>query len=105
MTFLNKIKNPKTQVSTKANVDDNDMLSAALATEKNMCDTYVKAMQEASHDNFYLLLFDMFKETSRERRKLVDLQFQHGWLTLTKAPTTEVAALEQEFNEAKQQLQ
>lgn len=105
MTFFNKIKNPKTQVSTKSNVNDSDLLNAALATEKNMCNLYAKAMQEASHDNFYLLLFDMFKEVSREHRKLVDLQFQHGWLSLTQAPTAEVVALEQEFNNAKQQLQ
>ncbi len=104
MTSSKKIQNPKTQLSKKSAVNDSDLLSAALATEKNMCNSYAIAMPEASNAKFYSLLFDMMKETSQQHRKLYDLQFQHGWCSLTPAEPSEVAALHQEYTEYKQQL-
>ena len=105
MTFSNKIENPQTSTPEKANFNDNEILRAALSTEKGLCNTYTTAMLGASNEKLYKLIFDMLKETSQQHRKLVDLQFQHGWLSLTPAPTAEVKALEQEFTDAKQQLQ
>ncbi|MEK4404451.1 spore coat protein [Sporosarcina sp. FSL K6-6792] len=104
MTSTKKIQNPKTQLSKKSAVNDSDLLSSALATEKNMCNSYAIAMPEASNSKFYSSLFDMMKETSQQHRKLYDLQFQHGWCSLTPAQSSEVAALYQEYIEYKQQL-
>jgi len=104
MTTSKKIKNPKTQLSKKSATSDSDLLSSALATEKNMCNAYAIAMPEASNSKFYSLLFDMMKETSQQHRKLFDLQFQHGWCSLTPADPNEVKALYQEYVEYKQQL-
>lgn len=104
MTFSNKIKNPQTPPPEKSKFDDNEILRAALATERNLCDSYTTAMLGASHEKLYKLIFDMLKETSQQHRKLIDLQFQHGWLSLTPAPTEEVKALELEFTEAGQQF-
>ncbi len=105
MTFSNKIENPKTPISGKSGYNDIEILRAALSTEKNLGNTYTIAMHEASHEKLYTLIFDMLKETSQQHRKLLNLQFQHGWLSLTPTPTEEVTTLEHEFNDAKQQLQ
>lgn len=104
MTSTKKIENPKTPLSKKSTVNDSDILSAALATEKNLCISYVMAMNEASHSKFNSLLSEMFKDTSQQHRKLFDLQFQHGWRSLTPAPPEEIATLKQEFTEYRQQL-
>lgn len=97
MTFFNKIKNPQTQPSGNSKFSDNEILRNAVATEKSLCSSYTTAMLGASHEKLYKLIFDILKDTSRQHRKLVDLQFQHGWYSLTPAPTEEVIALEQEF--------
>lgn len=104
MTFSNKIENPQTPPPEKSAFNDNEILRAALATERNLCTNYTTAMLGASNEKLNKLLFDMLKDTSQQHRKLVDLQFQHGWLSLTPAPTEEVKALEQEFTAAGQQL-
>ena len=104
MTFPNKIKNPQTPPPEKSKFSDNEILRAALATERNLCNSYTTAMLGASHEKLYKVIFDMLKETAQQHRKLVDLQFQHGWLSLTPAPTEEVKALEEEFTDAMQQI-
>ncbi len=104
MTSTQKIENPKTPLSQKSTINDFDILSAALATEKNLCISYALAMNEASHNKFNSLLFDLFKETSQQHRKLFDLQFQHGWRSFTPAAPEEIAALKKEFTEYRQQL-
>jgi spore coat protein CotF len=104
MTSSVKIQNPKTPLSQKSAVNDSDLLNSALATEKNMCNSYAIAMIEASNGKLNALLFDMMKETSQQHRKLFDLQFQHGWCSLTPVGPAEVTALYQEYNEYRQQL-
>lgn len=104
MTTFEKISNPKSPLSKKSAVNDADLLNTAIATEKNMCNSYIIAMNEASNGKFYSLLFDMMKETSQQHRKMFDLQFQHGWCSLTPAPTAEITALNQEYTEYRQQL-
>ncbi len=104
MTSSVKIQNPKTPLSQKSAVNDSDLLNTALATEKNMSNSYAIAMNEASNGKIYSLLFDIMKETSQQHRKLFDLQFQHGWCSLTPVAPAEVTALYQEYHEYKQQL-
>jgi len=103
MTFFNKIKNPQTTPPEKSKFNDNEILRTAVATEKKLCTSCTTAMFEASHEKLYKLLFDILKDTSQQHRKLVELQFHHGWYSLTPAPTEEIKALEQEFKSAKQQ--
>ena len=104
MTFSKKVENPQTPPTEKSKFNDQEILRAALATERNLCNTYTTAMLGASHEKLNTLIFDMLKKTSQQHRKLLDLQFQHGWLSLTPAPMEEVKALEQEFTAAGQQI-
>ncbi|WP_203247050.1 spore coat protein [Sporosarcina beigongshangi] len=106
MNSSNKIENPQTSPPAKnSKLDDQEILRAALVIEKNLCNTYTMAMLSASHEKLYKLIFDLFNKTSQQHQKLVDLQFQHGWVSLTPAPAAEVKALEQEFTAAGQQIQ
>ncbi len=104
MSFPKKIENPQTPTPEKSKFNDHEILSAALTTERNLCNTYINAMLGASHEKLYKLISDMFNKTSLQHRKLVELQFQHGWMALTPTPTLEVKELEQEYTTAKQQL-
>ncbi|WP_318616339.1 spore coat protein [Sporosarcina sp. YIM B06819] len=104
MTFSNKIENPQTPPPEKQTFNDNEILRAAIATERNFCNSYTTAMLGASHEKLYKLIFEMLKDAAQQHRKLVDLQFQHGWLSLTPAPSEEVKALEKEFRDAEKQL-
>lgn len=104
MTFLNKIENPQTPPPEKSKFNDNEILRTAVATEKSLSSSYTTAMLGASHEKLYKLILEILKDTSQQHRKLVDLQFQHGWYSLTPAPTEEVKALEQEFKSAGQQF-
>ncbi|HJF31254.1 MAG TPA: spore coat protein [Sporosarcina psychrophila] len=104
MTSSKKSENQKTPHSQKTGVNDYDLLSAALATEKNLTNSYVTTLQEVSQKMFYSLLLDMLKETTQQHRKLLDLQFQHGWSPFSPAAPEEIAALKQEFSDYRQQL-
>ncbi|MEK5037602.1 spore coat protein [Sporosarcina sp. FSL K6-3457] len=104
MTFSKKIENPQTPPTEKSKFSDQEILRAALATERNLCNTYIIAMLGASQEKLYKLILDMLQKTSQQHRKLLDLQFQHGWLSLTPAPTEEVKAIEQEFTADGQQI-
>ena len=104
MISSQKIENPKTKLSEKSTINDEDLLSTLLQTEKNLCNSYATAMHNASNEKLYLLLFGMLNDTSQQHRKLFDLQFQHGWCSLTPAATTDIKAIEQEYNEYRQQL-
>jgi len=104
VTTSKKIENPKRKHSQKSGVNDHDLLSAALATEKSLDIIYVTAMHEVGQNMFYSLCFDLLKETSLLHRKLLDLQFQHGWSSLVPAAPEEVEALKTEFTDYRQQL-
>lgn len=105
MTSSHKIENPRTSLSETSTFNDLDILCAALSTEKYLCNSYMTAMHDASHEKYYTLIFDMLKDTSKQQRKLFDLQFQHGWHSFTQASTTEITELVQHFNHNRQQLQ
>ena len=104
MTSSKKIENPKTPHSQKSGSNDYDLLCTALATEKNLDNSYAAALHEVGHKMFYSLLFDLLKDTSLQHRKLLDLQFQHGWISIIPAAPEEIEVLKQEFTDYRQQL-
>ncbi|MCZ2257782.1 spore coat protein [Sporosarcina sp. G11-34] len=104
MNSSQTIKNPKTELSKKTTFNDDDLLNAALSTGKNLCNSYAASMQSASSEKLYLLLFTMFKDISQQNRKLLDLQFQHGWCSFTQATTDEIKELKGQYDESRQQF-
>ena len=63
MTFSNKIKNPQTPLG-KSKFNDNEILRAAIATERNFCNSCTTAMIGASHEKLYKIFFDMLKDSA-----------------------------------------
>lgn len=99
------IKNPETQQPQNEDMNDRDMLTDALSTEKYLCGSYTIAMNEASNDSVYEMISDFFDDTSRQQRKFYDLLFQHGWYSITPAQESEIKKAQQNFSDLKQQLQ
>lgn len=99
------VKNPETPHAETPQLNDRDILNDALSTEKYLCGSYLTAMNEASHDALYQVIFTQFKDTSKQQRSFYDLLFTHGWYTLSPADTQEIKQASQQFEGYKQQLQ
>lgn len=99
-----KIQNPKTPLSEKTMLNDYDLMRSLLSTEKSLQQTYMSAMQQVSHDKLHSITFGLFKDTSEQYRKLFNLMFTHGWISLTPSPSEEVKAVKEEYEQMKQQL-
>ena len=99
------IKNPQTPFPETADLNDRDILSDALSTEKSLCHSYQIALQEASHDALYQLIFSQLRDTSKQQRSFYDLNFKHGWYVLTPTTSQEIQQTVQQFEGYKQQLQ
>lgn len=99
------IKNPTAQVPDGPEMNDRDLITDALSTEKHLCTSYVISMNEASHDTLYQAVFSIFDDTSKQQRKFYDLMFQHGWYSITPAQSSEIKQAEQQHTNSKQQLQ
>lgn len=104
MISSRKIENAKTELSRKKGINDYDIVNIARSTEKSLCHAYVTAIEEVSHDGLFSLLSNMLKETAQQQRKLLDLQFQHGWIAFMQADERVIKELEREFTESRQQL-
>jgi len=102
---VSPIKNPQTPYPETPELNDRDILSDALSTEKYLCHSYQTAMQEASHDALYQLIFAQLRDTSKQQRNFFDLQFVHGWYVLTPSTAQEIQQAVQQFQGYKQQLQ
>lgn len=99
------IKNPQTPFPETPELNDRDILSDALSTEKYLCNSYQTAMQEASHDALYQLIFAQLRDTSKQQRSFYDLNFKHGWYVLTPTTSQEIQQTVQQFQGYNQQLQ
>ncbi|KXH87051.1 spore coat protein [Sporosarcina sp. HYO08] len=99
-----KIENPKTPLPEKAMQNDYDLMKNLLSIEKSLQETYLSAIQQVSHEKLYSTTFALLKATSEQYRKIFDLMFTHGWVSLTPAPSEEVKAVKEEYEQMKQQL-
>lgn len=99
------IQNPETPFSESAQLNDRDILNDALSTEKHLCNSYLTAMNEASHDAFYQLIFSQMRDTSKQQRSFFDLLFTHGWYVLTPSSSKDIQQAVKQFQGYKQQLQ
>lgn len=97
-----KIQNPKTEVPATKEMNDKDYLNAMLETEKNMSVNMCIALNEASNEELYSELYDMFEEIKESQRDLYELAFQKGWYSLEKELENKVM---QKYNMLSQELQ
>lgn len=101
----NKVQNPKTEVPANSNMNDRDFLNDILESEKNMSVNYTYALNEASNEELFKRIYDMFIHIKEEQRNLFELSFKKGWYTLEKAEENkineEINTLSNMFNEIK----
>lgn len=89
----NKIENPEVPVPETPEMNDRDYLTDVLTTEKNMSNNYAIAINEASNDQLFNELLDIFIETKECARELFNLSFQKGWYKLEEAEASKVTTV------------
>lgn len=101
----NKVQNPKTEVPANSDMNDRDFLNDILESEKNMSVNYTYALNEASNEELFKRIYDMFIHIKETQRNLFELSFKKGWYTLEKAEenkiSEEINTLSNMFNEIK----
>ena len=99
----NKVQNPKTEVPANSNMNDRDFLNDILESEKNMSVNYTYALNEASNEELFKRIYNMFIHIKEAQRNLFELSFKKGWYTLEKAEENkineEINTLSNMFNE------
>jgi spore coat protein CotF len=82
----NQIKNPKTQVPDTPQMNERDFSNDMLTTEKYMTDAYSNALNEASHEELYQDILNIFIETQNSQREIYNLMFKKGWYSVEATP-------------------
>lgn len=86
----NKVNNPKTEVDENALMNERDYLTDMLETEKNMRQNISIALNEASNEELYEEIYNMYEEVGEQQRKLYELMFKKGWYCLEKADPNKI---------------
>lgn len=92
-----KIQNPETQVPTTPQMNDRDFINDVLATEKYMTESYSTFLNEASHQQLYQDVLNIFNETQNAQRNLYNLMFKKGWYKLEAAEQQKLQQSYQQF--------
>ena len=86
----NKIQNPKIELDSSIEMNDENYLNDILETEKNMSVNFTYALKEASNETLFNEIYEMFKQIKEAQRNLFELSFRKGFYTLEKAETNKI---------------
>lgn len=86
----NKIQNPKIELDSSIEMNDENYLNDILETEKNMSVNFTYALNEASNETLFNEIYEMFKQIKKAQRNLFELSFRKGFYTLEKAETNKI---------------
>lgn len=104
MAQSSKIQNPETQVPKTPQMSERDFLNDMLSTEKYMSDSYSITLNEASHEQLYSTLENVFLETQRCQRDLFNLMFKKGWYSFDAENAQTLTQSYQQFTGYKSQF-
>ncbi len=90
----NKVCNPKKEVPTGIELNDQDYMTILLTHLKELEKNMTVALTEASNEKLYREYKKMFDAIADAQRKSYELMFYLGWYTLEKAKDTKIDALE-----------
>lgn len=93
-----KIQNPKTQTPETPQMSDRDFINDQLTTEKYMTASYSTALNEASHENLYQDINQIFNESQNCQRQLFNLMFKKGWYSFDAADQQQLTQSYQQFS-------
>ena len=86
----NKVQNPKIELDSSIEMNDENYLNDILETEKNMSVNFTYALNEASNETLFNEISEMFKQIKEAQRNLFELSFRKGFYTLEKAETNKI---------------
>ena len=86
----NKVQNPKIELDSSIEMNDENYLNDILETEKNMSVNFTYALNEASNETLFNEIYEMFKQIKEPQRNLFELSFRKGFYTLEKAETNKI---------------
>lgn len=76
------ICNPKTEVAKGLVLTDKDYIEGLLTVCKDLEKNLTVALTEASHEELYDEIFEMFKDISLLQRETYELWFRKGWFEI-----------------------
>lgn len=104
MKIKDTLQNPETEV--QANIfNDRDILTNVLSYEKDNTSLYSTAMNEASNQQLYQTLFEIFTETQNIQRALYNLMFKKGWYSVDIENKNNLTDTYNQFNQYKKEIQ
>ena len=86
----NKVQNPKIELESSIEMNDENYLNDILETEKNMSVNFTYALNEASNETLFNEIYEIFKQIKEAQRNLFELSFRKGFYTLEKAETNKI---------------
>lgn len=86
----NKLQNPKIEIDSSIEMNDENYLNDILETEKNMSVNFTYALNEASNETLFNEIYEMFKQIKEVQRNLFELSFRKGFYALEKAETNKI---------------
>lgn len=86
----NKVQNPKIELDSSIEMNDENYLNDILETEKNISVNFTYALNEASNETLFNEIYEMFKQIKEAQRNLFELSFRKGFYTLEKAETNKI---------------
>lgn len=100
-----EISNPKTEVEKGLTLTDKDYLESILTVCKDLEKNLVIAMTEASHEEYYEKIHQMFERIAELQRDAYELYFKKGWFIIEKESdeklTKKYNMLQQELTDLK----
>lgn len=104
MNQTNKVQNPETPINKTPEINDRDIINDLLATEKYMTASYNVVLNEASNEDLYQDLLQIFNETQNMQRRLYNLMFKNGWYSIEKAEPQKISQAAQQYSGYKNQF-
>lgn len=96
-----EICNPKTEVAKGIELTDKDYIEGVLTVCKDLEKNLTVALTEASHENLYEKIFEMFTDIADLQRETYELWFRKGWFVVEAETQDKITKkynkLEQEF--------
>lgn len=93
----NKISNPKKEVPTGINLNEQDYMTILLTHLKELEKNMTVALTEASNEKLYKEYKKIFDAIADAQRKSYELMFFLGWYSLEEAKNTKVVTLHKEL--------
>lgn len=87
---MNKISNPKVEVSNDKNMNEKDYLNLCLSYLKDLEKNLTICLTEASNEKLYKTIYDIFENINKLQRKIYNLIFKYGWYELEKLNKTQI---------------